>query len=73
MENIYYSRHLSPGKEIVDRVPKSQLLLETNSPFTIGDSQRQSLNIIYTFLDPENTGFLWQNFERLLRDFSMYK
>ena len=61
------------GKEIVDRVPKSQLLLETDSPFTIGDSQRQSLNITYTFLDPENTGFLWQNFERLLRDSSMYK
>ena len=61
------------GKEMVDRVPKSQLLLETDSPFTIGDSQRQSLNITYTFLDPENTGFLWQNFERLLRDSSMYK
>lgn len=61
------------GKEIVDRVPKSQLLLETDRPFTIGDSQRHSLNITYTSLDPENTGFLWQNFERLLRDSSMYK
>ena len=59
------------GKEIVDRVPKSQLLLETDSPFTIGNSQRQSLNTTYTFLDPENTGFLWQNFKRLLCDSSM--
>lgn len=69
----YFSVNLSmiksiKGKEIVDRIPKTQLLLETDSPFAIGDSQKASLNTTFAYLDPENTGFLWQNFERLLRD-----
>ena len=58
------------GKEIIDRIPKSQLLLETDSPFTTGYSQIRNLKTTVDFLDPEDTGFLWQNFDRLLRDSS---
>lgn len=59
------------GKELIRHVPKSQILLETDSPFCCKDSQKVSLDTSIDFLDPGDTGFLWQNFEHLLRTSSL--
>lgn len=59
------------GKEIISRIPRTQLLLETDSPFSAEDSQKQNLCTTLRYLDPDVTGFLWQNFEKLLRDSSL--
>ena len=55
------------GKCLLSQVPKSQLLLETDSPFIGKGAQVELLRATYGILDPDNTGFLWENFERLLK------
>jgi Mg-dependent DNase len=61
----------SSGRKIIDRIPKTQLLLETDSPFTMKCPQIRNLKATLDFLDPENTGYLWKNFSKLLHDSSM--
>lgn len=55
------------GRCLLSQVPKSQLLLETDSPFIGNGTQVAVLRATYGFLDPDNTGFLWENFKRLLK------
>lgn len=59
--------HTNKGKNILSIIPPERLLLETDSPFSKEIAQRRSLEQTCAFLDPNNTGFLWTNFERMIK------